>query len=217
MIARERFVSADGNGADNFIYFVRDYHFDPDFHYEAGLRSSEQWLFRLSASLAHRLFDGRLDIRLHGLLHLALICSGLAFGAAATSTLPWSVWLPVWLWAILVTGDVAYSAYLNSFYMDAAALAGIVLCLGSGAHLLLNRRSGAPAWIAYGAGFLLTVGFEVPARAAGHSAIALPVPSAPQPVRGDGDRAGRRYGCGVHGGVRSPALRREGCLQHHLL
>ncbi len=170
VIARSHFVSADNNGADNFVYFVKDYRYDPSFQYEAGLKSTEQQIFWLSSTIARLFLGGRLDIRLHGFIHLSLICVGLFFGMRAILRLTPQLQIVISIWTVLVLGDIAYTAYINSFYMDAAALAGAILCLGTGADLALRRTSGMLSLIVFGLGFALLVGSK-----SQHAPLAAPL------------------------------------------
>lgn len=124
-----------------FIYrFVRDdrFNWERDFR-TAEFLSSEFFFVKLARGLQRIVQPGpRFDIRWLGAVN------GIFFLIAI------AVWIyaipPRWrlyagLFVIFIWTDVAYVQYLNSFYMDTAAMIFLVLCVGAALHALKNPNS----------------------------------------------------------------------------
>jgi hypothetical protein len=123
---------APRGAATNFIHFQPDYVWSARNYWNSPYHSVESSLGWLATRLAGATHEGAaFDIRWLGATHVALclaafgiLLAGLrvtlrgrgAMAQAAAALVP-----------LLVFTDVCYTAYLNSFYMDAAALCGLLL------------------------------------------------------------------------------------------
>lgn len=114
-------------GQDNFAYFAPHYWFTPDSRWPGGLLSAEMLLAAPPVLLARALGSGTFDIRWLGAVHAVLFLA--AFYALLVYLRPLRPWRRLLLVAaaLWMFSDVAYVAYCNSFYLDAAALTGILL------------------------------------------------------------------------------------------
>jgi len=143
--------------AEDHDYYVRRYVRSTDFIWESHVYSSED-LFAWCAWHLSRVFerDGAFDIRWMGFVHLAAILAALAWLLAAVRPLGTRVQLATGAAAVFIFGDAAYLAYLNTFYMDAAAFAGVALMAAAAADMAIR---GASVWrvAGYTAGALLYV------------------------------------------------------------
>jgi len=123
-------------GYHRFYGFIYTYVRANRNRYNPGFWSSEFLLVKLARGIQRILRPGpRFDIRWLGAVHTAFLLLGIAFWVFA---LPgrWRLWLG--LLVVLIWTDVAYVQYMNSFYMDAAAL--IFLVLFAAAALNAVRR-----------------------------------------------------------------------------
>jgi hypothetical protein len=110
-------------GASNFIYFQPNYLHTVRNYWNSPYESSETFLAWTALQISGARGEGaRFDIRWLGAVHAALWLAALALllrqrriaGVVA---------------AILIFTDVCYVSYLNTFYMDAAAMSGfLILC-----------------------------------------------------------------------------------------
>lgn len=110
-------------GASNFIYFQPNYLHTVHNYWDSPYESSETFLAWTALQISGAKGEGaRFDIRYLGAVHAALWLAALALllrqrriaGVVA---------------AILIFTDVCYASYLNTFYMDAAAMSGfLILC-----------------------------------------------------------------------------------------
>ena len=133
----------------NFVHFQPDYIWSARNYWNSPYHSSEStlaWLATRFAGATHE--SAAFDIRWLGAIHAALCLA--AFGVllaglrgrglrvqAASAVIP-----------LLAFTDVCYTAYLNSFFMDAAALCGLLLMAASGISLQAcpsERRPGSAA------------------------------------------------------------------------
>jgi hypothetical protein len=169
VIGRKNFVSVDNNGSDNFIYFVNEYYYESKFHYDSEMMTSEYTIFLVSAWAAHHFFGGTLELRQHGLLHLGLLSVGLVLAGLAICRLGTLRFALAAVIGVCVFSDIAYTAYLNSFYMDASALVGIVICLGAGLCLGLRDLPALTMAPLFCLGVLLVVTSKTQ-----HSMLAVP-------------------------------------------
>jgi hypothetical protein len=120
----------------NFLYFVPDYVRAERYHWESEVLSSDlapAWL----AVQIHDLFrsGNGFDIRWLGAVDCALFLA--AFYGLLVVLRPESS-LVRWVVAgaaLLIFTDVCYSAYLNSFYSDAAGLLGLLLAVVAAVRL----------------------------------------------------------------------------------
>lgn len=115
------------SGQDNFAYFAPLYWFTPDSRWQGGMLSSEMLLAAPPVLLARALGRATFDIRWVGAVHALLFLA--AFYALLVYLRPLQPWRRLLLGAAAfwMFGDVAYVSYCNSFYLDAAALAGMLL------------------------------------------------------------------------------------------
>jgi hypothetical protein len=115
-------------GAATFIHFQPDYIWSARNYWNSPYHSSESALAWVATRIAGATREGAaFDIRWLGAIHAALCLA--AFGVLLTGlramgrrTQAASAALP-----LVVFTDVCYTAYLNSFYMDAAALCALLL------------------------------------------------------------------------------------------
>src|ERR1019366_749455 len=88
------------------------------------------------------------DIRWLGAVHAALCLAAFGVLLAGLRGRGWRVQAALAVLPLLVFTDVCYTAYLNSFFMDAAALCGLLLMAASGISLQAcpsERRPGSAA------------------------------------------------------------------------
>lgn len=101
--------------SDNFLYFVSDYVRAPQYSWKSGAYSSELPLAWIGTRFG-------LDIRWVGLVHALVLLA--AFGLALRR-----MTVPAAVLALVIVTDLSYTAYFNSFYMDTAALLGLLLMI----------------------------------------------------------------------------------------
>lgn len=134
VFARFACAPPDG-GARNFLYFVPDYEFGPQYYWKSDVKTSEIILAAVPISLVKACGARVFNIRWLGALHLLLfLCAGYSlllylrgFGAVFQLAIGG---LALWIFT-----DVAYVSYLNSFFSDVAAMLGLVLMVPLGLHL----------------------------------------------------------------------------------
>jgi hypothetical protein len=137
--------------AGNFLYFEADYIRSQRNYWESPYYSSETVLAWLAARLSHATAEGaHFDIRALGAIHAAL-CT-LAFVVLLVSLRRASAWgqCAVAGVAVLAFTDVCYVACLNSFYMDAAALAGLLLLVATAAWIAVTAQPSAGQFLLFG-------------------------------------------------------------------
>ena len=127
---------AENRWSDNFIYFVSRYTFAPEYAWHSGVYSSE-----LAAAWVATRFHGGSgtaviwDIRrlgfFHSLLFLAVFAAFLAFTRS----------LALACCALFLFADLSYSAYFNSFYLDTAALLGLLGMVALALGIVREPRS----------------------------------------------------------------------------
>jgi hypothetical protein len=120
----------------NFAYFQPDFVFSARNYWDSPYYSSEIPLAWLATRLAGATHEGAaFDIRWLGAIHIAICLAALALllwtlrGRVALAILP-----------VLMFTDVCYTAYFNSFYMDAVALCTLLLMVASGVALLIGEH-----------------------------------------------------------------------------
>ena len=124
-------LGAPDDSNDRFFRFIYvRYTAAPANHWDGGFRSSETLLFS-AARWANRLVskDGSFDLRCMGIIHAALFL--LAFALLLpllrhAQAIPRCVLAAL---AVLIFCDVMYSAWYNSFYMDAGAFVFLLLSI----------------------------------------------------------------------------------------
>jgi hypothetical protein len=127
--------------ASNFLYFQPGYIHAAHNYWDSPYASSETVLawaaLRLSGATGE---GGHFDIRWLGAVHAAIFLTALALLLTQRRIL-------VACAAILIFTDVCYASYCNSFFMDAAALCGLLLFIAS-ACWIASREEPAPTQIA---------------------------------------------------------------------
>ena len=112
----------------NFTHFQPDYVWLARNYWNSPYHSSESTLAWLATRIAGATHEGAaFDIRWLGALHAALCLAALAALLASLRNRGWRVQAVSAVLPLVVFTDVCYTAYLNSFYMDAAALSGLLL------------------------------------------------------------------------------------------
>jgi hypothetical protein len=112
----------------NFIFFQPDYTFSAGNFWDSPYHSSETALAWVATRLARATREGApFDIRWLGAIHAALCLSAFAILLAAWRKLPPLALAASAILPLIVFTDVCYTAYLNTFYMDAAALCALLL------------------------------------------------------------------------------------------
>ena len=161
---------ASGAADDRFEYVTRDYRRAPEYAWDSHYYSSEA-LFALAAYELSAVFQkrGQFDIRWMGLVHLAAILAAFAWLMAALRPLGAAAQIAAGLMAIFIFSDAAYLAYCNSFYTDAAALAGVFLAVAALVDLAVRGASTARL-----AGFAVTA-LLLAASKTQHALLALPL------------------------------------------
>lgn len=86
--------------------------------------------------------DGVFDLRLLGSVHLASYLAGIWLVLRAARTLSVAARAVVWAGLLLATPDVAYVAYLNSFYAEPASVILLLMFVGIA---LATVRAGTPS------------------------------------------------------------------------
>jgi hypothetical protein len=128
----------------NFIHFQPDYLWSARNYWNSPYHSSESALAWLATRLAGATHEGAaFDIRWLGALHAALWLA--AFGVLLAGlrgmgrrALGYAV-VP-----LVVFTDVCYTAYLNSFYMDAVALGALLLMTAATVWMTASEPGAAP-------------------------------------------------------------------------
>ena len=137
-----RLGPASGAADDRFAYVTRDYRRAAEYAWDSHYYSSEAVFaltaYELSAAFQKR---DRFDIRWMGLVHLAAILAAFVWWLAALRPLGAAAQIAAGLMAIFIFSDAAYLAYCNTFYTDAAALAGILLTLAALVDLAVRGYS----------------------------------------------------------------------------
>ncbi len=154
---------------DEYRYAPLKYTFDRRYHYESGFHSSEMLLVAPAVGL-HRLFlkNTSFDLRLLGAIHAALFLLAFYRLLPVTRALP-PVREAILLGTIVfVFCDVMYASFLNSFYMDTAALLFLLLATVSLLRLVQSRRPADGIW------FLASCALMISSKTQ-HSILAVPV------------------------------------------
>ena len=115
-----------------YVWSARNY-------WNSPYHSSESLLAWIATRMAGAVREGAVfDIRWLGAIHAALCLAALAI-------LLWTLRGRLALAAlapVLIFTDACYIAYCNSFYMDAAALCGLLLTVAGGVALIAGERKG---------------------------------------------------------------------------
>src|SRR5271154_3425126 len=124
-------------------FVKRKYVPDPSFRYPTLEQPSSEYLFTGSAVLLNKLVsrDGKLDIRLMGLVHVAAFLA--AFAYLLKETTPIRAAPLVWVAALLILTDVGYAAYWNSFFSEPASCIFLVLLLAESVSICVRQEASA--------------------------------------------------------------------------
>ena len=160
---------APRGGEPPFIHFQADYVWSARNYWNSPYHSAESALAWLATRMARATYEGAsFDIRWLGAIHSALCLAAFLILLTSLRNRGWRVQAASAALPLVAFTDVCYTAYLNSFYMDAAALCGLLLMtaaavwMGLPAALLIawgvqwNPRWRAVAWSA--AGLVLLAG-----------------------------------------------------------
>ena len=138
----------DREKQDN-LYLVTDYFVDPaQCTWDSGLVSTEEPL-AIAATYLSAPFTGarKFDLRALAAVHLSLLLVALGILLSITSRAGPAVRVGLPILSILIFTDVAYTCYLNSVYLDAAAYVLLVATTAIAAAALLDHRS---RWVSAG-------------------------------------------------------------------
>lgn len=137
-----RLGPASGPADDRFHFVTRDYKRAPEYAWDSRYYSSES-LFALAAYELSALFQqrDRFDIRWMGLLHIAVWMAALIWLMAALRSRPPVVQIAAGLAVVCIFSDAAYLVYCNTFYTDAAAIAGLLLVMAASVDLAVRGSS----------------------------------------------------------------------------
>lgn len=121
----------------NFVYFQPEYTYSARNFWNSPYHSAETALAWAATRLAGATREGAgFDLRWLGALHASLCLAALAMFLLACRPFPLYALAP-----LLLFTDVCYTAYLNSFYMDAAALCGLLLMTAAAVWLVTDRTA----------------------------------------------------------------------------
>jgi len=142
----------------NFLYFQPDYIRSQRDYWRSPYYSSETVLAWLAVRLSRATTEGaHFDIRALGALHAALCIAAFWVMLVALGRAPvWRVCAAAGAAMVCFT-DVCYTAYLNSFYMDAAALCGLLLLAASAAWIAAAHEPSAGQFLLCGLAGLIYV------------------------------------------------------------
>jgi hypothetical protein len=119
---------APRGGQHPFIHFEPEYVWSAGNYWNSPYHSSESSLAWLATRIAGATHEGAaFDIRWLGALHAVLCLAAFAALLASLRDRGWRVQLASAALPLVAFTDVCYTAYLNSFFMDAAALCGLLL------------------------------------------------------------------------------------------
>ena len=116
----------------NFTHFQPDYVWSARNYWNSPYHSSERALAWLATRLAGATHEGAaFDIRWLGALHTMLFLAAFGILLAGLRDRGWRLQAASAALPLVVFTDVCYTAYLNSFYMDAAALSALLLMVAA--------------------------------------------------------------------------------------
>jgi hypothetical protein len=113
--------------AKNNQFLITDYVVEPRCAVDQGLTSIETPFVAAALRLSERyIAPGKMDLRVLGAIHLAILALGFALMLGLTRHGPPVLRFGIPALFILIFSDVAYTGYLNSVYMDAPAMVLLV-------------------------------------------------------------------------------------------
>jgi hypothetical protein len=143
-----RFACAPPDGdARNFVYFVADCEFQPQYYWKSDVISSENALAAVPMLLVKasgaRVFNIRWLGGFHLLLFLGAYCALLLYLRRCGRVFQ----LAIGSLALCIFTDVAYVSYFNSFFSDTAALVGLLCMTAFALHLARPTPRAAALWL----------------------------------------------------------------------
>ena len=127
---------APHTAATNFVHFQPDYVWSARNYWNSPYHTSESALAWLATRLAGATHEGAsFDIRWLGAIHASLCLAAFGLLLAQWRGMSWRAQAASAALPLLVFTDVCYTAYLNSFYMDAAALGALLVMSASAVWL----------------------------------------------------------------------------------
>lgn len=128
----------------NFIHFQPDYIWSARNYWNSPYHTSETALAWLATRFAGATHEGaNFDVRWLGAVHAALCLVALGILLAALRGMSWRARAATASVTLLVFTDACYTAYLNSFYMDAAALVALLLMTAAAVWIVSTEASRA--------------------------------------------------------------------------
>jgi hypothetical protein len=143
-----RFACAPPDGdARNFVYFVADCEFQPQYYWKSDVISSENALAAVPMLLVKASGVRVFNIRWLGGFHLLLFLG--AYSALLVYLRPRGrlFQLAIGGLALCIFTDVAYVSYFNSFFSDTAALVGLLCMTAFALHLARPTPRAAALWL----------------------------------------------------------------------
>jgi hypothetical protein len=150
---------APRDGGDyNFRYFQPDYYRAERNYWASPYYSSETVLAWLALHLSRATTEGaHFDIRVLGAIHAALYVAAFGILLVSLRRVPWWGMCAVAGVAMLAFTDVCYTAYLNSFFMDAGAMCSLLLMVATGAWMAVTDRPSTGQFLLFGLAGLIYV------------------------------------------------------------
>jgi hypothetical protein len=150
-----------------FIHFQPDYVWSARNYWNSPYHSSESALAWLATRLAGATHEGAaFDIRWLGALHAALCLAAFAALLASLRDRGWRAQAASAVLPLVAFTDVCYTAYLNSFFMDAAALCGLLLMTAAAVWMTAQWDRGVPSGSACPSDRSSDAAFSISPRAA---------------------------------------------------
>lgn len=133
--------------ARNFRYFVANYVFDPKYHWNGQVLSSEIAVAAVPILLVKATGARIFNIRWLGLVHLLIYAAAYYYLLVYLRRFGRFFQIAIGGLALWIFTDVAYVAYFNSFFTDTAALLGLVWMVAAGLHLVPREPSRRAIWL----------------------------------------------------------------------
>ena len=127
--------SPPDGGARNFIYFVADYEYAARYYWKSSFVSDEIVLAGVPILAVRTAGAAAFNIRWLGALHALLFVAAYYVMLVYLRRWGWAVQVVLGLAAVWIFADVAYLAYFNSFFSDAAGIVGLLAMVVAGLHL----------------------------------------------------------------------------------
>ncbi|HLJ13416.1 MAG TPA: hypothetical protein VKV15_02890 [Bryobacteraceae bacterium] len=128
---------------NEFKFLSITYHWDRHYYFRSGYVTSEQLLASVAVGVSRPFMPpGMLDIRFIGAVHGALYLAAFYLLVPLLRGMRRSARIGVYAFLILVFSDTMYVSWLNTFYMDAAAMVFLLLSIVFYARAMAwNRRA----------------------------------------------------------------------------